>query len=127
MVYNLPLDKKINCQNHFKFINVEKVFCIKNPGVKHNPLELIKNYLLSFFMNESIQIQNEIYEQLWLPFEKRFKSNKESNDFIKMLCKSENEEPYDVYRDFTEMIEGSLEHEANPIEFIKSFLKNLGN
>jgi uncharacterized protein with ParB-like and HNH nuclease domain len=104
-----------------KSLYTEKIFEIKSPGIKHSVQELVKNFMLSFFIHESYQRQNEIYQDYWVAIEKRY-SHSDFQKFVKETTKSEKEEPYDLYRDFVEYVEKLLISEKDFPFFILNYL-----
>jgi hypothetical protein len=110
-----------------KSLWVEKAFSVKSPGVKHTVQELVKNFVLSFFIQESYKNQNQIYHDLWIRIEKYFNSQIKFEEHIKTLIKSQEEEPYDIYRDFVDFIEPLVENSNDHVEFMKIYLKNFFN
>jgi hypothetical protein len=70
------------------------------------------------------EIQNQIYQNLWIRIEKHFNSHLKFEDHIKALTKSQEEEAYDIYRDFVNFIEPLVENSNNHVEFMKFYLKN---
>jgi hypothetical protein len=107
-----------------KSLFVERAFSIESPGVKHTVQELVKNFVLSFFIHEAYEIQNQIYQNLWIRIEKHFNSHLKFEEHIKALTKSQEEEAYDIYRDFVDFIEPLVENSNNHVEFMKFYLKN---
>jgi hypothetical protein len=107
-----------------KSLYVEKIFEIKSPGIKHTVQELVKNFMLSFFIHESYQKQNEIYQDFWVVIEKKY-SHSEFQKFVIKTTKSEKDQSYDLYREFVEYIEELLKSEKDFTKFILNYLTML--
>eukprot|EP01080_Neovahlkampfia_damariscottae_P008990 gene8990-1089_t len=107
-----------------KSLGVEKIFEIKSPGIKHTVQELSKNFLLSFFIDESFEKQNQIYVNVWLEIEKLY-STDEFHQYVLDLTKSDKIETYDIYRDFVDIIEKKLSEENDFSAYIKDYMLEL--
>mmetsp|Transcript_18944 Transcript_18944/g.16842 ORF Transcript_18944/g.16842 Transcript_18944/m.16842 type:complete len:424 (-) Transcript_18944:56-1327(-) len=101
---------------------------IKNnrPGEHHMPCELFKNYILSFFMSFEMDKQEAIYIE-WTEMEKAFPSQKDFNDYLIKTIGSKETGEYEIYQDFTKVIEGKLKDidEAEYPLIVEKFLNEL--
>lgn len=79
------------------------------PGEHHLPCELLKNYILSFFITLDMEQQERVYVQ-WNGMEKKFDSMKEFNAFLVEKVESEKPGEFWVYREMANVIEKRLEN-----------------
>ena len=113
-----------------KSLLAERLLQNKSPGIHQRSCDLLKNYILAFFINKSEDYQKKVYKQ-WLRIEQSFANLDVFDAFLIKFFNSKNVGPntdsYDLYKKYTDIIEAELKNidETKYDEYIKQVIDGL--